>query len=413
VSRSASLNGQDQGPVGPDRGAYAGRGELEDAIVAIAARFEEGINDLAETIVAGMRSGIRELRGLEAPEIWDGVRDVTRRSRQTQIAHLREERELPRSCPEADREAIRRAARWGLSLTGVIQAYRIGQLASLDAWFIAADGLSMAERERSAVLRTVSRFAHRYDDRIMDFLPEEYESALRVRTGEAGRLRVIRGLIEGDRNDCAGLDYDLGLEHLGVVASGHGAREALRALAGLLDRRVLLGEAVDGVLTAWLGGRAQLTESGWLVLRRFEPGAERRFALGSPGAGVEGFRRTHRQAGEAYLVARRSPGPVTVYDDVSLVAFALRDESFARDLVANELGPLNDGTVRSRALLETLRRYLAAGQNKASTASVLKLSERTVARRLEEVEGLTGRRVSARHAELDLALRLEALLRHY
>ena len=51
-------------------------------------------------------------------------------------------------------------------------------------------------------------------------------------------------------------------------------------------------------------------------------------------------KRLRRQAGEAQVVARRRPRPVTLYEDVALEAFALRDEIAAREFVGTVLGPI-------------------------------------------------------------------------
>jgi DNA-binding PucR family transcriptional regulator len=119
-----------------------------------------------------------------------------------------------------------------------------------------------------------------------------------------------------------------------------------------------------------------------------------------------GFRRSHRQAGDAYLVALRHPQPVTLYADVALEALALRDEQVARDFAAGQLRGLNGDD----KLRDTLRRYFASSQNAAATAVALGVHEQTVARRLKAVEEKIGCPLNHRRAELELALRLEELL---
>src|SRR5665213_761206 len=74
------------------------------------------------------------------------------------------------------------------------------------------------------------------------------------------------------------------------------------------------------------------------------------FAVGEPGAGVDGWRLTHRQAQAALLVALRRPGGprLTRYVDVALLASALRDDvltSSLRDLVSRRKSALQLGTI--------------------------------------------------------------------
>jgi DNA-binding PucR family transcriptional regulator len=133
-------------------------------------------------------------------------------------------------------------------------------------------------------------------------------------------------------------------------------------------------------------------------------------AVGGPASGAEGFRRAHTEAQSAHRVALRRPAPVTLYDDVALEALAAEDDSRARAFVARELGPLAADDPRALTLRATLRAYFGVAQNASSAAALLGVHERTVANRLRAVEEHLGRPVSARHAELDTALRLHELL---
>jgi hypothetical protein len=83
------------------------------------------------------------------------------------------------------------------------------------------------------------------------------------------------------------LDYDLGGNHLALVAKGEGAREMARELAKRLDRR-LLADRIDEepAWACWLGGRSSLRPEE--VLRALDgslPG-EIFVALGEPGKGI-------------------------------------------------------------------------------------------------------------------------------
>jgi DNA-binding PucR family transcriptional regulator len=132
--------------------------------------------------------------------------------------------------------------------------------------------------------------------------------------------------------------------------------------------------------------------------------------LGSAAPGVEGFRRSHREAQRMYAVVRRRPRPVTRFDDVAVETLALRDEIAAKELVVRELGALGADDPRSAVLRETLRVYLESSSNASAAAALLGVNDRTVAYRLRGIEDLLGHPVSTRSLELRLALRLEPLL---
>jgi DNA-binding PucR family transcriptional regulator len=101
------------------------------------------------------------------------------------------------------------------------------------------------------------------------------------------------------------------------------------------------------------------------------------------------------------------------YDDVAIVALALRDPERAKEFVADELGALAGDDPRSTLLRETLRAYFSSGANAAAAGARLGVHDRTVANRLQAVERhlLDGRSINARRDELNLALRLHQLPR--
>lgn len=385
---------------------------LERNLQAAAARFEQGLDDLAARISRREHEEIDEFKDLDAPELWEVNRRITREGRLNQAISLRRGMLLPASCPEADAEAARFAGGGGTSLATVLQAYRIGHALSWDAWLNAVESLDISEPARKECLKAITRFVVAYDDRIMNLVAAEFEQAqeaARISPAKK-RLKLIRDLIDGSAQSLNGLDYDLDLEHLGVIAWGPDAQAALHELASTLDRRLIWAPAEDDLLMAWLGSASPFSDEGKRALRDFRAMGDGQLAVGTPAMGLEGFRRSHREAGEAHVVARRHPQPLTLYDDVALEAFALRDEMAAREFVAHALRGLRGGDKRSGDLCHTLRAYFAAGQNAASAAAALGVHEHTVTRHIRKVEETLGCPVNARRAELELALRLERLL---
>jgi sugar diacid utilization regulator len=157
----------------------------------------------------------------------------------------------------------------------------------------------------------------------------------------------------------------------------------------------------------WLGGKRRLAVAD--IERLLQTGAGVSLAVGEPGKGVDGWRRTHRQAQAALLVALRSRKRLTRYSDVALLAAALRDDVLARWLIETFLSPLDSQRDRGAALRETLRCYFAAGRNVSKVAVELGVKRQTVEQRRQTVEQVLGRELPTCLAEMEAALRLEEL----
>jgi len=90
----------------------------------------------------------------------------------------------------------------------------------------------------------------------------------------------------------------------------------------------------------------------------------------------------------------------------------LTDSVLAASLCDRYLRPLErgrDGGTRARA---TLQAYLSTGQNTVSTASLLGVSRRTVAKRLQDVESGIVQSVATAASEIEAVLRYQSLLEH-
>ncbi len=230
---------------------------------------------------------------------------------------------------------------------------------------------------------------------------------------EQRRAERVRRVLAGERIDAVELGYELDVWHLGLIATGGGAVQVVRDLARLA-RSSLCVPIGERTAWAWLGGPRKLTVAD--VHRGFSatgsPAGGSRdasLAVGEPGEGVEGFRRTHRQAQAALSVALCRPQPFTRYADVALLTPWVNDADPAGSLVDVYLAPLyqarNGATLRA-----TLRAYVDAGRNVKAAAAALGVDRGTVAKRLNTIESLyLGHPLDQRMAELEVALCLEEL----
>jgi purine catabolism regulator len=276
----------------------------------------------------------------------------------------------------------------------------------------------------------------------IDLLGQQHEEHLRARSRGAFLSELADERVEEP-------DARRRAEALGFPGSGHGellpVAAAWRGPRGLLARgsdaltwtrlsgelRTALASTGFGVLIGprdadllvllALGGRAYDEALAEHVAGLFHGVLERRglgprdaaLAIGAPvddwaGAGP-GLRRVRRSAGAATALPprrwhdARRPGVTDLLHD-------LRDAPELDAFVDEQLGPLlADGSARSRALLETLEAYLAAGGRKAQAARALHLERQSLYLRLRRIEELLGVSLEDEDAVLGLHLALRAL----
>jgi purine catabolism regulator len=196
----------------------------------------------------------------------------------------------------------------------------------------------------------------------------------------------------------------------------------LRAALGSTGFGVLVGPRdADLLALLSLGGRAYDEELAEHVAGLFSGALQRRglgpqdaaLAIGGPAsdwdAAGQGLRRVRRSAGAATALAprlwfdARRPGVTDLLHD-------LRSAPELDAFVDEQLGPLlSDGSPRTRALLETLEAYLAAGGRKAQAARALHLERQSLYLRLRRIEELLGVSLDDEDAVLGLHLAVRAL----
>jgi hypothetical protein len=448
------------------------------------------VEDLRAGVVGRLRARRREIEGAIFTRVRDTVADPVGDSDMEYVAGLRATvvaavdyvlagLERGQRLPGVPREAVlqaRRAARHGVGLEAVLRRYMVGQAVLSDYILqeanrveLAGAGIGGSRGEGVDGSRELLRVQAALADRMVAEVAREHvEELQRVgRSREHRRRERIRALLAGDSHageDRAGEDrgdggedadghggegaqadgqaggggfdrvlgYDLGGEHLGVIARGEGAQEALRELAAGLDRQLLCVVQERGTVWAWLGGQRALgmsdLERAVAALGGRVPGRRRRrgdrdrdpsgavagvcLAAGEPARGLTGWRLTHQQAQAALVVALQSPRTLTRYGDVALLASALKDERLARALVEIYLLPLEDGREGGQVLRETLRAYLAAERNVSSASAALGVVRKTVENRLRTIEERLGRTLHPCPAELEVALQLDDLGYH-
>jgi hypothetical protein len=375
---------------------------------ALAARFLAIRESVADAMVERIRAEVTEFADFDGPELWEAMRASCLANIERGLADLSRGDTLPEQPPPEARELALLTARLDLSLAALLRCYRVAHAFMWQQWFDAVEREPADPAVRRDALERGSRFFFAYVDRVSTLVTDEYtaERDRFMRSREQRRTQLVRDVLDGadpDPDEALGqLDYDLRLHHLALVISGQDPEAVVAELVRALEAPHQLVVSLAGDRAwAWLGRTREFR----LPERLDAPGGAT-ISLGDPAPGVDGFRRSHREARDAHVVALRSGRAVIRYDDVALEALVAGDESRVRAFVARELRGLDGNDVRSRRLRETLRAYFSTGQNASAAAALLGVHEHTVAYRLRAIEERLGRPVTARRAELETALRL-------
>jgi hypothetical protein len=315
------------------------------------------------------------------------------------------ERRAP-AVPEVLLAQARLDARDGVALETVLRRYFAGN--SLVGDFLAEE----AERAEvgSSELRRLLAEQATLGDRLIEAVSAEHarESASRPSSAAERRRELVKSLLAGELVHHSELGYDLDGHHLALMARGQGAEKLMRALAGRLDRRLLIVQREEEPRWAcWLGGRAPLDPAEAVAaLRDLAPGGVF-VSIGEPAEELAGWRFSHRQAKAALPVAERRGEPVLRYGDVAVLAAIGRDDLLETSLRRLYLEPLERGREGGKVARQTLRAYFDADRNISSTAAALGVDRRTVRNRIGAIEELLGRPLRGSLADLEIALRLD------
>jgi DNA-binding PucR family transcriptional regulator len=381
-------------------------------VVEVVGRLRARREEIVEEIFARVREVVPDMVSDRDVEYAAGLRATAAAGFDFILSGIEEGNGGSGSVPVEALAQAQRAARNGVSLDAVLRRYMVGQALLWD--YVMEEAARTGE---DGALREMLRAQASSLDRLMIDVAREHdgERERAGRSSEHRRSERLLALLAGGldaRPPVSELElgYELDAEHLGVIASGPGARDVLREIAERLDRRVLYIPRGEETVWAWLGGQHRLQLSD---LDRTVAAVARdsylSFAIGEPAHGLAGWRLTHRQAQAALVVALRRPQKLTRYADVALLASALKEEMLARALIETYLVPLGEDRGGGPVLRQTLRAYLAADRNVACAAAALGVVRRTVANRLRTIEARLGRPLHRCSAELEVALLLDEL----
>lgn len=328
--------------------------------------------------------------------------------------------------PEPALEFAEVCAHLDISAAEVERCYRVGMASLWARWcdiaWTCASGSAIPFEE---LIKGPTLTIHAYVDHALEAVVARHEAvrAELTRTQRDRRRLLLAQVLDGSIDSVPeeleeALGYSLAGTHLALLVETDRMSPPEREMAALRRAADARGSIMlQHTPNSWvvLLGRSAPFEAHHLArLRRMLTELTfAKVAVGDPAPGLCGLRQTRDQAFEAARVQSAlgvAGGRVTWLRDVRLEALLLNDEARARTFLTAELGRLAGGGEAGARLRETLLTWLDTGSH-VSAAAILGVHENTVRNRIRAAEELLGAPLLGRRTELQVALRLERVLR--
>ena len=393
---------------------------MKSYIAEIAGRLHDRLADVSSAVRRSLEDQIPELRGDAA--LVDLLGTSVEGNVDTILYSLRYDIAVERvEAPTAALEYARRLAQRGVPVNALVRAYRLGQRRVNELVFAELRAIDIPESMRVPVIEAITGTMFSYIDWMSQQVVGVYEDERERWLENQNSLRSLRVREILDANKTIDVDaattsirYPLRWHHLGLVMwypnPGTEGDELARLQRFVRD----LGEAAAVAASPLFVAADQSCGWGWLPYRAAAPDAVERvrsfalarpdspsLAIGSMAGGVEGFRRSHREAEEVRGVAivgerlnSSTPTVIAATDPgLSVVARLGGDVVGTRDWVATVLGDLAGDDENDARLRETLRVYLACGGSYKVAAEQLNLHFNSVKYRVARAVERRGREI--------------------
>lgn len=305
------------------------------------------------------------------------------------------------------RDLVRR----GLDRNG-IDAYRTGLNVAWRHWMNLCFTLTSDPAELHELLAVTWMSMSTYvDDTITALAQRMHAERDQLTSGtNADRLATVSLLLEGApiARDVAEakLGYRLTGPHTAAVAWTTGDASDLDAAARALAANVTAPRPLTIIASAsavWLWLPTAVPPSTAELTKALADHPTVHVSIGRPGEDLEGFRRSHLDAGQTQrlLTRLRSRRRVARYDDVALISLVTSDTAQAEEFVRDTLGDLLTADQDTR---ETLAAYIAEQFNTSRTAERLYTHRNTIIRRLARVDELLPRPLTENPTGVAVAL---------
>jgi len=396
-------------------------------VAETAATMLKRVVEVSATVRDALEQEIPELRGDAG--IIDLLGASVEGNVDTLLHALRHDIPLQRvEAPTAALEYARRLAQRGVPVNALVRAYRLGQRQITELVFREVEALDIAAAARYAVVEAFTARLFEYIDWISQQIVVVYEDERERWLENQNTMRAarVREVLAGKAVDVDAatntIRYPLRWHHLAVVMwypdVGVEGQQLARLQRFLRD----LGQAADAAAAPLFVAADRTCAWGWLPYRTAAPDVlskVRRFAskgpdapsvaIGTMAAGVAGFRRSHREAESARVVAMVRGAPqqsvIAAADPGLSVAVLLgADIDATREWVAQVLGDLAADNENDARLRDTLRVFLRCGCSYKQAAEELGMHFNTVKYRVGRAIARRGRPVVEDRLDVELAL---------
>ncbi|MGK8523852.1 PucR family transcriptional regulator [Nocardia asteroides] len=397
-------------------------------VANVAARMNERVTDISASIYHGLEDEVPELRAdVHSIELLGAS---VQGNVDTLLHALRHDIPAERIHPPAAAvEYTRRLARHGVPLNALVRAYHLGQRRATELVFAELQAADIAPADRFVIGRAITTRLFRYLDRIIQQIVAAYEGEREqwLETRNSVRALRVRELLAGTRSvdidrTIDQIRYPLHWHHLALIVWYPEPATQGDELAELQRFVRASAEAAGTAASPLFVADDQLSGWAWLPYRVARPDAVARvrgFAAARPGApwvaigtmaaGLAGFRRSHRLAGDArsVAVARADAGQrVIAADDLGLSVAALLGGRIAEvwEWVGDVLGDLASDNENDARLRDTLRVFLRTGSSYKAAAAELDLHSNSVKYRVGRAISRRGKPIAGDRLDIELAL---------
>jgi hypothetical protein len=327
----------------------------------------------------------------------------------------------------------RSGAQRDIPLKDLIRSVRLGQKL---IWQCLFDRISVTQAtgDRDTALELVTNWLYTFVDVFLVQAENLYEIEREGWLGgaSAARAAAVEEILAERETDpqraSKRLRYDINRHHVGVSIWLDAESEDHEVPTTFIDALARFSRAVSAqntlalpagsmAIVGWLSRPGQFTAADLDAANicstaQLPDGV--RVAIGEPGWGIGGFRRTRVEASHAHrfasLLGDNAP-VVTFYRRVAVAALASADGEHAVAFVKRILGPLAANDEATFRVATTLAIYLEENRSPAKAAQRLTVHPNTVSYRVHQAEEILGRPIDINTLDLSVALALLPAIR--
>ena len=329
--------------------------------------------------------------------------------------------------PTAAVEHARRMAQREIPDNVLLRAYRLGHQYGLNLIIAGLRSADLPSEQKLALFEHVTSVSFRYIDWMSEQVLETYQIERQQwdENRRSLRTQAIRDILDGRDVDVIVTSYSMGYSlaatHVAllvwlnqdagadsdqVIAMERFARQAAAAAGA----EHLIYHSIDRLVAcAWMTVPASTDVVSRLrAFVRTQSGGPG-IAVGAPLAGIDGFRRTYRQAERARAVTMAPDGTarrfVAAQDPgLALASMLVADVPTLKHWIHDVLGPLASSTESDQRLRDTLRVFLRVGSSFKSAAGELQIHGNTVKYRVNRAVERRGQPIDNDRLDVEFAL---------